>query len=154
MVGDRIPSSAIEDCLRGLLSKEGFDLSPKRSNGETGVDIKATRGSDSYFIEVIGYKSSAPMRAKDFFEAFFRAVSRLNDGAEHCVIAWSNRGARGLPARARQHREAWTRISRVFPELEIWLVDTENRRYERTKWGKWLERQVGDRGPPQPLHQP
>ena len=140
MVGDRIPSSAIEECLRGLLSKEGFALSATKSHGETGVDIKATKGPEAYFIEVIGYKPAGPARAKDFFESFFRAISRLNDGAKHCVIAWSNRGAAGLPARARQHREAWARISRAFPELEIWLVDTENRRYEKTSWGEWLER--------------
>lgn len=133
-------STTIERCLRELLAEEGFALSAERSHGETGVDIMATKGSESYFIEVIGYKLSPPARAKDFFEAFFRAVSRLDDGAKHCVIAWSNRGAVGLPARALQHGEAWARISRAFPELEIWLVDIENRRYERTKWGKWLEK--------------
>lgn len=127
-----------EDCLRELLEAQGYELNLPRAYGETGVDILATKDNEEWHIEVTGYKSSGPARAKDFYEAFFRIVSRLNDGATHCVIALPEQAGAGLPARARQHRIAWTRIAQAFPELEIWLVDVENRGYQRTSWIDWL----------------
>ena len=81
-----------------------------------------------------------PARAKDFNEGFFRAVSRLNDGATHCVLALSQRAEIGLPARAKQHRVAWIRIAEAFPELEVWLVDTEKQVYRSTTWLTWVEK--------------
>jgi len=133
-----IKNKDAEACLRELLEVQGYKLNVPRTHGETGVDILVTKDDEEWHIEVIGYKSSGPARAKDFYEAFFRAVSRLNDDATHCVIALPIRARVGLPARARQHRVAWTRISEAFPELEIWLVDVENRDYQRTSWIEWL----------------
>lgn len=127
-----------EGCLRELLQDEGYALTPPRVHGETGVDVLATKGGEGWHIEVIGYKKSPPARAKDFYESFFRVVSRLNDGATHCVIALPAQFARGLPARAAQHREAWARIAQAFPELEVWLVDVEHATYERGAWIDWL----------------
>ena len=132
-----ITSEETEDCLRRLLVAEGFKLSAKRSHGETGVDICALRGNEQLCIEVIGFKSNPPNRAKDFYEAFFRAISRLKDGATRCVIAAPFRFKDGLPARAHQYGEAWTRIGRAFPELEIWLVNTQAGTYSVSKWGGW-----------------
>ncbi len=40
---------------------------------------------------------------------------------------------------AKIYKIAWKRIAEAFPELEIWLVDAKNKRYERTPWGYWLE---------------
>lgn len=133
-----VTSSRVEEALREMLAAEGYSVSPPRVKGETGVDLLAERGADRIHIETIGYKSSPPTRARDFFEAFFRAVSRLDDGAAHCVIAVPHLSARGLPARARQYRTAWQRISRAFPELAIWVVNPETRRVERTTWLEWL----------------
>lgn len=127
-----------EKCLRSILSSKGFTLSPERVNGETGVDIIAVREQETFHIEVIGFKSSPPARSKDFYESFFRAISRLKDGANCCVIALPKRFERGLPARARQYGLAWERIGTNFPELQIWLVDTECRAYEPTSWNQWL----------------
>lgn len=127
-----------EQCLRAILSDEGFLLNQVRANGETGVDVIATKGAEIYHVEVIGYKSSGPARAKDFYEIFFRAISRLKDGAERCVIAMPERARVGLPARARQYGEAWLRIGCAFPELEIWLVDIDSRIYSRSTWKEWL----------------
>ena len=93
----------------------------------------------AYHIEVVGYKAAAPTRAKDFYEGFFRAVSRLDDGAKRCVLALSHRSAVGLPARAKQHRTAWLRVADTFPELELWLVNTDSRTYRRTTWREWAE---------------
>ena len=100
----------------------------------------ATKHGEAFHIEVIGYKSSGPARAKDFYEVFFRAVSRLNDGATHCVIALPKQFETGLPQRAKQHRIAWKRIGDAFPELEIWVIDVENKTYKKTDWGSHLER--------------
>ncbi len=127
-----------EVCLRSLLQAEGYRLSPSRAYGETGVDVVASAATEDWHIEVIGYKKSGASRAKDFYEAFFRVASRLNDGADHCVIAMPVQFGIGLPARAAQHREAWKRIAKAFPELQIWLVDVEHAKYRRTSWLEWL----------------
>lgn len=135
-----IPSNkATEDCLRETLKREGYNLSEPRHHGETGVDIVATMGNVAYHIEVIGFKQSASNRAMDFYQAFFRSISRLNENAKHCVIALPKRFGLGLPARAKQHHVAWRRIAQAFPELEIWLVDLANKTYGRTKWAAWIQ---------------
>ena len=90
-----------DDCFRSILSHEGFNLTPKRAYGQTGVDIVARKEEHAYHIEVIGYKQAGPARAKDFYESFFRAVSRLNDGAKHVVLALSHLAESRLPTRAK-----------------------------------------------------
>jgi hypothetical protein len=133
-----VSNTATENCLRALLERRGYRLNPKRAYGETGADIIASNDKEYLHIEVIGYKSSGPARAKAFYESFFRAVSRLKDGASRCVIAIPILAKQGLPARARQHGEAWIRNGQAFPELEIWLVDTENQLYKWSLWNDWL----------------
>ncbi len=134
-----VPNEATEECLRQVLANEGYSLNPPRAHGETGVDIIARKDDLDIYIEVIGYKSSPPARAKDFYESFFRAVSRIKNGAGKCVIAIPHLAERGLPARASQHGEAWTRIGNAFPELEIWLVNVEGKSYDRSAWNEWLK---------------
>jgi len=136
----RVNNKDAEECMRELLKAEGYELDKTKKHGETGVDILATKGRESFHIEVIGYKSSGPARARDFFEAFFRVISRLNNGATHCVIAMPKQAVKGLPRRAEQYRIAWNRIEKAFPELEVWLIDVENRTYERAEWGVWLRK--------------
>lgn len=133
-----VKNSAAEKCLREILEREGYVLSPELGPGQTGVDIVAERNGSQIHIEVIGHKSSGPARAKDFYEVFFRAVSRLKDGATECVIALPDLAVRGLPARARQYGVAWYRIGDAFPELQIWLVDIDAKKYEKTTWNQWL----------------
>lgn len=135
-----INSKHIENCLRRLLRAKGYTFNKPRANGETGVDILAKKGKKKLYIEAISFKSSAPRRSKDFFQVFFRAISRLNDGAKHCIIALPKRFERGLPSRAEQYRIAWKRIAKVFPELEIWLVDLRTKTYKKTKWATWLKK--------------
>lgn len=135
-----ISNSLAERTLRNCLEKEGYKLSPERGYGETGVDIIASKNDEIVHIEVIGFKDSPPARTKDFYQAFFQAVSRLKDGARHCVIALPYRFKRGLPQRARQYGIAWKRIGDAFPELEIWIVKCdEPASYERTTWTEWLK---------------
>jgi len=131
-------SSAIEKTLRSLLTREGYRLNRTRVNGETGVDILATRGRRDVHIEVIGFKSSPPARSRDFMQSFFCAVSRIKDGASRCVIALPHRWKNGLPQRAKQYGTAWRRIGRAFPELEIWLVDIATHTYSKSRWNDWL----------------
>lgn len=134
-----IPNAFLESCLRNCLATEGYRLSPPRKHGEAGVDIKASRDGQTWHIECIGYKSSGSARAKDFYEAFFRVVSRLNDGAEYLAIALAEQARAGLPARAKQHRLAWKRLAHTFPELQIWFVDTKMGSYTRHPWAEWAK---------------
>ena len=133
-----ISSHDAERCLRACLEAEGYKLSSPRKNGETGVDLNASQGNEVYDIEVIGFKESPPARSKDFYEVFFRAISRLKDGAESIVIALPERFGIGLNQRAAHYGEAWKRIGDAFPELEIWLVSCEQPySYKRKKWNEW-----------------
>jgi hypothetical protein len=133
-----IASAAIEEVIRDKLYGEGYELSRARLHGQNGTDIIARKGSECLHIEAIAFKKSAPARAKDFYESFFRAVSRLkDDGATHCVLALPARFGKGLPQRAKAAGPAWYRIGQAFPELEIWLVDTKDRSIRRTNWSGW-----------------
>lgn len=140
-----VSQPAVDDCLRSILSRDGYELSGQLSHGQTGVDILASKSGEDWHIECIGFKSSPPARAKDFFESFFRSVSRLDDGAVHCVIAAPKRFELGLPLRAARYRVAWRRLADTFPELEIWLVDVDRGNLEKTRWGEWLERNAPGR---------
>jgi hypothetical protein len=132
-----ISSKDVETVLRAALEREGYEISKERGHGETGTDIVAQRGRESLHIEAIAFKQSPPARAKDFYEVFFRAVSRLQSGATLCVIALPSRFGMGLPQRARAIGAAWCRIGDSFPELKIWLVNTAEGSVERTDWNSW-----------------
>lgn len=136
-----IPSNQqTETVLRTVLEAEGYALSAPRPYGGTGTDVVASRGEERFHIEVIGFKSSPPTRSSDFYQVFFRAVSRLDLGATACVMALPARFGSGLPSRVAHYSVAWERIGNVFPELQIWLVDTDAGAIERTSWSDWLTR--------------
>jgi hypothetical protein len=132
-----VHSKEVEAVVRAALEQEGYKTSAERGYGETGTDIIAEKGSELLHIEAIAFKQSPPARAKDFYEAFFRAVSRLDHDATACVIALPSRFGMGLPQRAKAIGRAWHRIGRAFPELKIWLVDTSEHSIERTEWSSW-----------------
>jgi hypothetical protein len=135
-----ITNTEIEDCLRGLLKEEGYQLSSRKGLYLLGPDIKATRDEEVFYIEVTGFEELGIERVKDFCQAFFQALSRLNNSdCKHIVIAVPEAMRKTLPIRARIYKIAWERIADSFPELEIWLVDTENKSYERTSWRYWLK---------------
>lgn len=134
-----VSNKEAETCLRDCLLVEGYNLTAPRKNGETGVDIIACKGDNKYYIEVIGFKKSPPARSKDFYEIFFRAISRLKDEANQLVIALPERFGNGLNQRAAQYGEAWNRIGKAFPELEIWLIKCDKTKsYSKSKWNDWL----------------
>jgi hypothetical protein len=41
-----VRSDVNEACLRALLAKEGYELNKPRRNGQTGVDIIASKGDE------------------------------------------------------------------------------------------------------------
>ena len=128
-------SEIAEDVLRERLKAEGYLLTARRGHGETGVDIFAKKGEVVYAIDVIGYKEQGPARAKDFFEGFFRTISRIDQhpGATP-VLALPREFAVGARARRSNHGSGWDRIGQAFPEFEIWYVDCEARAYRSIKW--------------------
>ena len=128
----------VESVLRRLLSQQGYELLNKpRAHGETGADIIARKGDVQVFIECIGFQEVAPLRSKQFYEVFFRAISRLKDGATRCVLALPIRFKRGMNQRANHYDEAWKRIGDAFPELEIWFVNVKGNTYEEHEWNYW-----------------
>lgn len=131
-------NSEAEDSLRRSLQEDGFNVTRKMPFGQNGVDIVAKRDADEYYIEVIGYRPKGSARSKDFYEAFFKAVARLEGGAEHCVLAIPKRFNMGMAQRVSNKRKAWQRIGEAFPELEIWLVDTTTDTFERRSWNSFL----------------
>lgn len=133
-----VTGDQVESVLRGLLPEQGYEINnPRREYGETGADIIATKDAEKVFIECIGFQKVPPLRSKQFYEEFFRAVSRLKDGAKRCVMALPIRFGRGMNQRARHYGKAWKRIGDAFPELEIWLVNVEKNTYETHKWNDW-----------------
>ena len=128
-----------ENCLRELLKKEGYKLNSKTGLAKLGPDIKAAKDNEDFYIEVIGFEESGIERVNDFYEAFFQVISRLNNkDCKHCIIAMPESARKSLPIRAKIYKVAWERIAKVFPELEIWLVDVESKKYQKTSWVYWL----------------
>ena len=132
-----VRSESVESALRKDLNLKGYTLNKTRLNGETGVDILAKRSGEELYIEVIGFKSSPPARSMDFFQVFFRAISRTKDGAKRSIIALPIQWRNGLPIRARVYGSAWRRLGNAFPEIEIWLIDVNKELCKRTKWNDW-----------------
>ncbi len=136
-----VTGKEVESVLRELLPGEGYEIrNPRRKFGETGADIIARKGTVDIYIECIGFQDHPPTRSKQFYEAFFRAISRLKNGAHRCVMALPVRFGRGMDQRARQYGEAWKRIGDAFPELEVWLVNVDKNTYEEHKWNEWSVR--------------
>lgn len=123
-----------EKHLRTFLEKEKFELSKERNIGELGVDIIAKKEMKSYYIECIGYNKRNPIRSKHFFEAFFRAISRLNQNADSIVIALPYLFKKGITKRIKQYYVGWERIGNAFPELELWFVSKDG--VEQHKWNE------------------
>ena len=133
-----VTGEEIESVLRELLPQKDYEiLNQKRKSGETGADIIALRKKEYIYIECIGFQDNPPLRSKQFYEVFFRAISRLKDGANKCVIALPIRFKRGMEARAKQYGLAWRRIGKAFPELEVWMIDLKKKIYEVHKWADW-----------------
>jgi hypothetical protein len=134
-----VANEAVQNALRTCLIREGYDVSQPKRHGETGVDILACRAGECLHIEVIGIQKDPSKQSRDFYEVFFRAISRLRDDAKKIVIALPERFADGLHQRANQYGPAWRRLGQAFNELEIWSVNHDEPSYRRASWLGWLE---------------
>lgn len=86
-----VANQDVESALRRCLEADGHNLSAMRVDGETGVDILAAKDEVRVHVEVIGFKDSRPARSRGSCEVFFRAISRLDQGATKIVIALPER---------------------------------------------------------------
>ena len=134
-----VESNKVDKTLRELLKDRGYQLNKPRKNGEWGADIIALKNETILYFEVIGHKADPKARTADFYTVFFRALARLNDGAKKCIIAVPVLSKKSIMNRVNYIRTAWKKISEAFPELEIWLVDVENKKYKKTSWIEWIE---------------
>lgn len=132
-----VSSKEIEQVVRAALEEQGYKLSSERGIGETGTDIIAQKKHEELHIEAISFKESPPARSKDFYEVFFRAVSRIEVGATQCIIALPARFGMGLAQRAKAMGVAWVRLGEAFPELAIWLVDSKEGSIQKSSWNSW-----------------
>jgi hypothetical protein len=127
-----------ETNLRAFLLSRGYTLSdPLTINGATGPDLIAERDGLKTYIEIIGYKPSGSARSRDFYEAFFRCVSRLRLGADHIVLACPCHFRNGLLERIRNLGDAWLRLGSAFPELELWFVYPRPTKLSAAAWNSW-----------------
>ena len=105
-----VTGEKVESVLCQLLPRQGYKLLNKpRKSGETGADIITQKGDIRVSIECIGFQEVAPLRSKQFYEVFFRAISRLKNGTSRCVIALPIRFKNGMNQRAEHYGEAWKR---------------------------------------------
>jgi hypothetical protein len=131
-------SAETEQNLRSFLLSRGYKLSqPLTINGATGPDLIAERDGLKTYIEIIGYKASGSARSRDFYEAFFRCISRLRLGAEHIVLACPCHFRDGLRERVRNLGNAWLRLGTAFPELELWFVYPKPTVLGSAAWNAW-----------------
>jgi hypothetical protein len=125
-----VKGKQVETVLRKLLSCNGYKiLNARRKHGENNADLIVKKGNVHISIECIGFQEAKSTRSKQFYEVFFRTISRLKDGANRCVMALPFRFNNGMNRRARQYGISWSRIGKAFPELEIWLVDVQEKKY-------------------------
>jgi hypothetical protein len=128
-------SLEVERVVRKYLEDKGCALSPYKRRGETGPDIKATCGKSTWFVEVIGFQEVPPVRSREFYEAFFRVISRdRNDPEDILVLALPRRFKDGMKQRVRNYPVAWDKLGRAFPNLKVWYVDTEQGTVEEYAW--------------------
>jgi hypothetical protein len=130
-----IASSQVEQVVRTHLEIMGCQLSAPRKRGETGPDIIAELGKSTWFIEIIGFQETPPIRSREFYEAFFRVISRDSDDPNHTlVLGLPERFKRGMRQRMLQYPTAWGKLGIAFPNLKIWYVDTEQGAVEEHTW--------------------
>lgn len=130
-----IDSKAVERVIRKHLESKGAVLSLAKKRGQTGPDIEARLGNLTYFVEVIGFQEKPPIRSREFYECFFRTISRDRDNPVHILlIGLPIRFKDGMKQRKRQYPIAWDKLGKVFPNLNLWYVDVEHNRIEQRSW--------------------
>ncbi len=130
-----VSSEFVERAVRQHLRLRGYTLDEERRNGENGADIVAYNGDSTWYIEIIGFQERPPDRSREFYEAFFRVISRdRNLNADTLVIALPERFKRGMPQRKQHYSVAWEKLGRAFPNLRIWYVGVDGAEVEEFTW--------------------
>ena len=135
-----IASEDVENTIRRYLKRQNFVLSDTKQRGETGCDLVATRGSERVFIEIIGFQSVPPIRSREFYELFFRTISRDTGRSEdRLVMALPARFAIGMAQRKQQYGVAWNKIGAAFPNLAMWYVNTVTGHVKECTWSECVD---------------
>jgi len=130
-----VQAKDVEQLVRRHLKEEGCTLSLPKKRGETGADITARCGKSTRFVEVIGFQSHPPTRSREFYEAFFRVISRDRDNPDDAlVLALPKRFKDGMRQRKQQYPIAWEKLGKAFPNLRFWYVDTQSNIVEEYPW--------------------
>jgi len=130
-----VEAADIERVIRRYLEESGYSLSSPRKYGQTGVDVAAQRGRSTCFVEIIGFQSHPPTRSREFYEAFFRVISRdRNNPHDILVLALPKRFKDGMRQRKQHYSVAWDKLGKAFPNLRLWYVDTEKDAVEEYQW--------------------
>jgi len=125
----------VEQVIRRYLEGKRCTLSPSKKRGQTGPDIIARHSKSTWFVEVIGFQSHPPTRSREFYEAFFRVISRDRDNLDDVlVLSLPKRFKDGMKQRKQQYPAAWEKLGKAFPNLRIWYVDTEQNIVEEYTW--------------------
>ena len=125
----------VEQVIRRYLEGKRCTLSPPKKRGQTGADITARHGKSTWFVEVVGFQSHPPTRSREFYEAFFRVISRDRDNLDDVlVLGLPKRFKNGMRQRKQQYPAAWEKIGKAFPNLRIWYVDTVQNIVKEYPW--------------------
>lgn len=130
-----VKASEVEQVIRKYLEDRECQLSTPKKLGETGPDIVAKSGKSTWFVEVIGFQEKPWIRSREFYEAFFRIISRdRGNPNDNLVLALPKRFKTGMRQRMKQYPIAWGKLGKAFPNLSIWYVDTEQDTLEEYSW--------------------
>lgn len=125
----------VEQVIRRSLEGKGYALSPRKKRGQTGADITARYDKSTLFVEVIGFQSNPPTRSREFYEAFFRVISRDRGNPDDIlIVGLPKRFKNGMRQRKQQYPVAWEKLGKAFPNLRLWYVDTEQNTLEEYPW--------------------
>jgi hypothetical protein len=130
-----IEANKVEQVIRKYLEDKGCHLSTPKKSGETGPDIVAKSGKSTWFVEVIGFQEKPWIRSREFYEAFFRIISRdRGNPNDNLVLVLPKRFKNGMRQRKLQYPVAWGKLGKAFPNLRLWYVDTEQDTLEEYSW--------------------
>ena len=138
MGNNKVTNEETTESLEKFLRKDKFtNIKRAKGNGTTGVDVEAKKDNQTYYFEVIGYSDKPPKRSKDFFQVFFRAISRLkkDETNSFVIIVLPEYFKRGMKVRVENYGDSWERLGNAFPELYVWFVCNENG-VEKYKWNE------------------
>ena len=131
-----VEAEAVEKVIREYLEAKGYKLSPPKRRGQTGPDIVARHNKSTYFVEIIGFQEVPSIRSREFYEAFFRVISRDRDNPadDVLVLGLPKRFKDGMRQRKQQYSIAWEKLGKTFSNLWLWYVDTELNGIEEYPW--------------------